>query len=485
MRATIKQRADLTFKHNRKRGRHGWLRLTPAYSMKLVRKLIQQHPNAQRILDPFSGTGTTPLAAAEYGHVGVSLDINPFLVWLGNVKAAHYSEDVLVRTQDIGISAVQGVLQASVAPCTPPPIKNIERWWSPDSLDFLCRLKTAIDEQCNDRPVYDLLLVVLCRTLIALSNAAFNHQSMSFGDNGSSGTGQLSLLAASSRHERQFIRDLRFVLEAASDNPAGNAIVLLGDSRDLAVLDAHTVEPFDLLITSPPYPNRMSYIRELRPYMYWLSYLVEAREAGELDWDAIGGTWGIATSRLKDWTASESGRLPEYIYPILDRVRESHEKNGILMANYIHKYFEDISQHLHVVGRHLKRGATVHYIVGNSSFYGHVVPVEKLYADLLTSAGFEDSSVEIVRKRNSKKELYEYVVTARWPGHQGAVARWAGREGGKVMSDQGGERRVGGRRQGAPITRYPNHNNMTRRSLVTERSGFCRISRLCRESGVS
>lgn len=42
--------------------------------------------------------------------------------------------------------------------------------------------------------------------------------------------------------------------------------------------------------TSPHYPNRISYIRELRPYMYWMKFLGEAREAGEMDWKAIGGT---------------------------------------------------------------------------------------------------------------------------------------------------------------------------------------------------
>ena len=31
--------------------------------------------------------------------------------------------------------------------------------------------------------------------------------------------------------------------------------------------------------------------------------LNEAKEAGELDWLAIGGTWGIATSRLLSWQA--------------------------------------------------------------------------------------------------------------------------------------------------------------------------------------
>ena len=36
----MKQRADLTFKENLLRGRHGWLRLTPAFSVKVVHQIL-------------------------------------------------------------------------------------------------------------------------------------------------------------------------------------------------------------------------------------------------------------------------------------------------------------------------------------------------------------------------------------------------------------------------------------------------------------
>ncbi len=314
---------------------------------------------------------------------------------------------------------LRGVQSGSVGPSQPPPIKNIERWWSAESLEFLCRLKAAIDLHAADVQVTDLLRVALCRTLIAVSNAAFNHQSMSFKNKAgaeSVSAPQLTLLGAERTEPQQFRNDVSFVIETASENPQGRALVLRGDSRNHNVLHDNGIQPFDLLVTSPPYPNRMSYIRELRPYMYWLSYLVEAREAGDLDWEAIGGTWGIATSRLNDWKPSASAYIPEYLFPILDRVRASHEKNGVLMANYIHKYFEDISEHLRSVRPFLNPGAAVHYIVGNSTFYGHVVPVERLYVDLLTHVGFEGAKWTVVRKRNSKQELLEFVVSAKWPG---------------------------------------------------------------------
>ena len=51
----MKQHKDLTYKYNTTHGRHGWLRLTPAYSVKLVRELLQNHQQQNNIFDPFSG----------------------------------------------------------------------------------------------------------------------------------------------------------------------------------------------------------------------------------------------------------------------------------------------------------------------------------------------------------------------------------------------------------------------------------------------
>ena len=87
----VTQRSDYTFKYNKKPGRHGWLRLTPAYSVKLVTEIIDSIPEDAFILDPFSGTATTGLVAAERKLSAHCLDINPFLIWLGNAKCRNYS----------------------------------------------------------------------------------------------------------------------------------------------------------------------------------------------------------------------------------------------------------------------------------------------------------------------------------------------------------------------------------------------------------
>ena len=207
--------------------------------------------------------------------------------------------------------------------------------------------------------------IAVCKTLIEVSNAAFNHQSMSFKDK-KKDNGQLELWTHETLGIDPFLENVEAVVRSAELNPVGEAQVMLGDSRSLEFLGE---QHFDLLVTSPPYPNRMSYIRELRPYMYWLGYLKEAREAGELDWQAIGGTWGIATSRLNDWERDRTNYCPDNLLATIEKISRADSKSGPVLAKYVGKYFEDMWLHFQSVIKNMKPGAEVHYIVGNSKFY--------------------------------------------------------------------------------------------------------------------
>ncbi|MBL4591770.1 MAG: hypothetical protein JKY96_07400 [Phycisphaerales bacterium] len=401
--ALLKQRSDYTHKYNITSGRHGWLRLTPAYSVKVVEEILALYPDATRVLDPFCGTGTTALCSINRKISAATTDINPFLIWFTVAKTRNYSKTSIEVTRNACSQILKGLgHEFPVAP--PPPIHKIERWWSETSLKFLCEIKGAINTiPLNDEDCRDLLNIAFCRTLIKLSNAAFNHQSMSFKD----GNEELDLEID---RDAIFTCDLEHVLASAGELISGTANIHLHDARKL---DPQTLGTFDLVITSPPYANRMSYIRELRPYMYWLGYLKEAREAGELDWQAIGGTWGIATSRLNDWTACKD-YTNEHLSDVVLTISQAENKHAETLSRYVHKYCEDIYAHLVSLTTTLNKGAKVHYIIGNSTFYGNLVKVEEIYADMMREVGFVDINIRAIRKRNSKKELVEFDVSATW-----------------------------------------------------------------------
>lgn len=396
-------RSRFTFHGNLTATRHGWLRLTPAYSVHLVRELLEQvDAGAGPVLDPFCGTGTTLLACAERGIGCTTVDLNPFLVWLARAKTARYDGAVVDGARRL-VGRMARSARARTGEAFVPSIHRIERWWSREALGALGRAAAIVQNTEEQKRVRDLARLSLCRALIESANVSFGHQSMSFREPG---------------HHSTSAREVSFALERAFErlaHSAGEALprsklrVVLGDSRRI---DELVSGGFGAVVTSPPYSNRMSYIRELRPYMYWLGYLEDRRDAGELDWRAIGGTWGSATSRLGSWRADEGIQVA---FSDLPRIVGKISAREPLLGNYVHRYFQDMTAHAAGLARIVAPGGRVHYVVGNSKFYDVMLPAQEIFAALFEAAGFRNCRITELRKRTSKRELFEYLVEASMP----------------------------------------------------------------------
>jgi len=395
-------RLRYTQRGNLRATRYGWLRLTPAYSLHLVRELVSTRGDAGGpVLDPFCGTGTTLLVCTELGLDCDTLDLNPFLVWLASAKSRSYSARERSAAAALGERALTAVLRGRSRTAWRPALHNIERWWPPDTLAALARAFEVLRAETASKAAVNLCKLAFCRALIDSSNASFNHQSLSFKAPGTVTGGARPVAEA-------FERALASVIGAAGKLPRTRRAARLGDARALsAALDQRR---YRTVITSPPYPNRMSYIRELRPYMYWLGYLDDGRAAGELDWRLIGGTWGTATSRVGKWQAPsrQEDLLPE-LSPVLGAIGRQSE----LLSRYVAKYFHDMALHVSGLPAVLEPGAEAHYVIGNSKFYDVLLPAERLLASLFERTGFRDVRLQTLRKRTSKAELFEYLVSAR------------------------------------------------------------------------
>jgi DNA modification methylase len=402
---------ELTFRGNLGATRHGFLRLTPAYSVHLVRDLLRQPGPAGRVLDPFCGTGTTVLSCAELGIDCTTIDLNPFLVWFARAKIANYSDSDLVAARRM-VRNMAAAARAKTGIGMVPPIHRIERWWETRALQALGRAcaVAARHDGSPDAKAMDIAKVAFCRAIIENANVSFAHQSMSFRkEQGSAPNGN-----ARARVAESLERALGVVTEAVGNPlPPSTGKVLMGDSRKVHEVVGRA--RFARVVTSPPYPNRMSYVRELRPYMYWLGYLNERRDAGELDWRAIGGTWGAATSRLGSWRRDGSVDIP---FDGFDRIVRKIEKHEPLLARYVERYFEDMAYHAASLARVVVPGGRIQYVVGNSKFYDVLLPAHEIFAALFERAGFVRPNVVVLRKRTSKRELFEYLVEAEGPAER-------------------------------------------------------------------
>src|SRR3954449_1338779 len=247
----------LTFRANAEATRYGWLRLTPAYSVHLVSALLDRHAAAgMLVLDPYCGTGTTALVCAERGIACVTSDINPFLVWLARAKTAAYAADDLAAFAAASAGVEEAIRADGAEPEWTPALHRIDKWWDEPTLHALGRAMAAIRAQAVPPAAADLLRLAFCRLLIARASVSFGHQSMSF----------KRRVAAEARLPADRPAALAAdTWTAAVDALARSAVSPIGEAPRAVEADARDparalgTQRAGCVITSPPYPNRMSY----------------------------------------------------------------------------------------------------------------------------------------------------------------------------------------------------------------------------------
>ena len=188
-------------------GRHGWLRLTPAYSYNLVKLLLADAEEGSIVFDPFAGTGTTGLVAAQQGLDARLSDINDFLIWLAQTKCNNYTQEDILLVDQQSVVCVEVAQSYTDERLFIPPMHRIDRWWDSRIIFDLARLKRAISDCCPVSITRDLLLVAFCRVMIMLSKVTFRHQSMSLRGESGPQNGSLELFPPSSEVFDRFLEE--------------------------------------------------------------------------------------------------------------------------------------------------------------------------------------------------------------------------------------------------------------------------------------
>lgn len=402
--------SKVTFKGGLSAPFHRWFRLTPSFSPDLVNRWLDDHSKTLRplLLDPFSGAGTTAIVAKSWGVDAIALEINPFLAFVGQTCTnwqcdADELEEVgrevlsLAATYiEQGSSDIEEFSQEIQVPI--PPIHNVNRWWRHDVLRQLLALKKAISSQ--DAKFQPYLTLSLAEIVYASANITLGRLQIAFVDRSDQ---PIYVFEPFEEVLGRVVEDLR----AVNGLTPASSTVLEGDSTRLEQIEEGSIGG---VFTSPPYPNRYSYVWNTRPHLYLLDFFTTPREAAALDVRTIGGTWGTATSmhqksvhELRPFVEKAAG----------DVISQLHDKS-LLMGNYVSKYFNDLDLHLDSLKPKLIPGSPVGYVVGNSETKGIMVETHDILADLMRQHGFGSLKQEVLRKRNSGAGLTEVTVSARF-----------------------------------------------------------------------
>ena len=389
---------------------HRWFRLTPSFGPDLVCEMLEKLKckNTDVVLDPFSGASTTLIETSLQGYDSYGFEINPFLHWVGNVSLCwdisheHLTStlsDIIKRFKEDSLHITFDNMQDYNLQI--PKIHNPLRWWRKDVLASLLILKNAIKSHSTDRNIENFFFLALAGVLIPdLTNVTLGRLQLHFINRDNA---DIDVINTFNNHALTMINDL---LEVKKIEKTGKAELFNIDSLKPTV---DIKKPISCVITSPPYPNRYSYVWNTRPYLYFFDFFDSPKQASELDKSTIGGTWGTATSILsKGIVAPEFQFLEKVVIPVTEQIRR--EDN--LMANYVMKYFNLLAVQIQTMEKLPQNNLRCAYVVGNSRVKGVYVETDVILANIFSELGYHIQSVERIRKRHSGKDLHESIVYA-------------------------------------------------------------------------
>lgn len=394
---------------------HRWFRLTPSFGPDLVQHVLTSTNTSphSHVLDPFAGAGTTLIEAKLEGHHAFGFEINPLLYFVCS-SSTEWSipcstiNDLLCAVRETYSVEIEHAAEKRIDELglVIPPIHNPFRWWRPDVLRNLIILRNAIDSVTYASPQINAFLrLALAGVLVPdLTNVTLGRLQLHFIDRAAD---HIDVWQSFYSHACVMLEDLRTVTSVSS---YGTATVFHTDATSPKI--PHNLPLIDRVITSPPYPNRYSYVWNTRPHLYLLGFFDTAQDASDLDLRTIGGTWGIATSVL------QKGVIPytlDAMEPILGPVVSQIRKVDNLMANYLVKYFNLLVKQTQAQHPLLARDAQLAYVVGCSRLKGVYVETDVLLGRLFEALdlGYYVTAIERFRKRHSGKDLFESIVFIR------------------------------------------------------------------------
>ncbi|MXW50528.1 MAG: site-specific DNA-methyltransferase [Gammaproteobacteria bacterium] len=398
-----------------------WLKYKEGFSRDLVLDLIQAH-EPESVLDPFAGTGTTPLVAASCGVRATGVEIMPVGVAAGKAVIAAAEDVPRAAFHEAANGLLAHVRRAGPTPTAFAfPHVRITRGAFPENSEAEIAKAREFNTRV-DAPAIETLLNLACMSV--LEECSYTRKDGQYlrwdYRSGRSRTrmdkGEVAPFAEAL--EARLFEMLEDFDELKSMYGGKNRPELITGSS-LEVLRTLPDRSFDMVITSPPYANRYDYTRTYALELAWLGY-------GQQDFIDLRQrllTATVENKEKRDWLnsvytddCSELSRAScmyqeSAVHEVLSILREkSSELSNRNIIRLIEGYFFEMAVIVAELGRVVRPGGVVLMVNDNVQYHGEEVPVDFLLADYAERSGFTCANIWMLPrgKGNSSQQMARF-----------------------------------------------------------------------------
>ena len=354
------------------------------------------------VLDPFGGSGTVALESCLSGRTATYADTNPLARLIAETKICTPGN----LDFDSALASLKSRFQRSRTRCH-PAVVNLEKWFRPEVVLSLSRLKAAIEWE-RSADTRRLFQVTFSATVRRVSNADPRLSVPVLAK------GRLSVKRSENVWQcfcSQYSANVKRIRDLVALVPTQPSFSIAGpDARHLASDAGGFLMPnsVDLIITSPPYAGAQKYIRASSLSLGWLS-IAQDGELKPLENISIG-----REHLPKAYVDASPMTSVSAANRVIARVRKRNPTRAAICATYLNE-MEAVLKQLQIV---LKPGGRLVLVIGNNEVCGEPFLSSQYLCSMLLALGFslDVKMVDEIKSRGlmTKRNKTASVITREW-----------------------------------------------------------------------
>ena len=351
---------------------HGYHRYPAKFLPNLVKKIIENYTQKDDlVVDLFAGCGTTLVESKVHGRKSIGVDINPVAELITRAKINPIDPVWLEEEYHSLIEKIEYFTQENYSNIAVH--KRIDYWFSPEhkyKIAFLYEKILTIP----DIHIKDFFLVALSHIL---KNCSRWLQSSTKPQIDPDKNPTDPFIAFKAHSQLMIKRNYVFYNQLSEEG-------FLKTECEIRLEDARTTsiesDSVEAIITSPPYVTSYEYADIHQLTAYWYEYITDLNGFRK---SFIGTFYSLNQN-----TESSS----EMAQSIINELLKKDKRTAKEVANYF-KDMQDVAKEMYRV---LKKNGHVCLVIGNTTFNGVKVKSAEVFAEILTSLGFE--LIEIIKR---------------------------------------------------------------------------------------
>ena len=370
-----------------------WYRYKEGFSVELVEQLIREYSKHKKgiLLDTFSGSGSTLLAANEMGYSGVGFEVNPFSFFLSKCKLEKYTKEIIElfkKEYEEILHNAEEIDEEYVL----PKLSISDKVFADEIEKYYMNIGTLIDECKADEKIIDLLKLGWLACLEPLCNYR------------KAGNGlkikkyvKPRVITVDDARVMLLEEYQNMYIDLLKSKSIGDATIY--NETCLNMSKRIKPESVEGIIFSPPYANCFDYTEIYKLELWFGKFVSEYADLKKLRNASLH-------SHLNGDLNIEVKAKSETLTKLLTELQEK-ELWDKKIPKMLQLYYDDMFKVLDESYASLADKGFCCIVVGNSAYGGIVFPADLILAEYAEKIGFNVDKIEVDRYIITSSQQYE------------------------------------------------------------------------------